>query len=469
MWLLFSLCFGLLVSVQGNNPFRELDRLIPKTDPCFIGLIMCDNYKLPLTPVEKTHYEFYTETSSLNTFCSENKYFMECIKNAIEVCKEVPHPSTTEELIETRVFAEGFCSTGSLWQKLYLENAACINSFAPAVEDVCGYKAIDLLREARTTKLNEMCLSSIAMRECFVRMISKMCGFVAAAVVKRVVMYSVGDDFICNRLEEHNEGILQKLWISPARSYALKSDQTLLLFQSDGKVPLKLAKPIEVPPTEVYSTIQLERITSRTPTTTGMPNFASYLEDKKDFSTTLNLKDTNIKTESYFTEMSPSEMDKDKFFDEYSTTPIPTTITSNVAYLEHTSFPSEETYSFTNLASFGLYEMLDSGDSLYLGCGTATVQWTIDQIPTNVFCGWVTVGATNKFFKCTIHLGEACIFKEYDDSTKKEINMASRKIMLVVINVEKGSYQEVATMKMRYFRPDENVFTLVADMVDDKL
>ncbi|GFV36438.1 hypothetical protein TNCV_2234851 [Trichonephila clavipes] len=304
------------------------------------------------------------------------------------------------------------------------------------------------------------------MRECFIPMISKACGIYAADVIKRVVMYGVGDDFLCNRLEDENKEILEKHWISPARSYALNRYPTTRLFLSDFKVAAELTKPMEIL-TDVYSTIQPESRTSRKPpATTEMPHFTSYLKDEMDGVTTLNFKDANRQTESHFKEISQFEMDTEQFFDEYST-PIPATITSSDTYLEHTSFPSEETYSFTNFTSFSLYEILDNGDDAYLGCGTATVQWTTDLKLKNVFCGWVNVGAANNIFKCTIHLGEACIFQEYEDPNE-EINMASRKIMLVVFNLKNISYQEVATMKMRNFKPEEDAFTLVADMVDDK-
>ncbi|GFY51745.1 hypothetical protein TNIN_279701 [Trichonephila inaurata madagascariensis] len=301
------------------------------------------------------------------------------------------------------------------------------------------------------------------MRECFIPMISKSCGIIAADVIKRVVMYGVGDDFLCNRIKDENMEILEKHWISPARSYALQGYQPTRLFLSDFTVAAELTKPMQISPTDVYSSILHERRTSsKAPSTTGMPHFTSSLNDEMEVST-INFKYLTGQTELYYTEMPPFEMDTEQFFDEYST-PIPAIVTSSDAYLEHTLFPSEETYSFTNFTSFGLYEILDNGDASYLGCGTSTVQWATDLKLKNLFCGWVNGGAANNIFKCTIHLGEACIF---EDPNKKEINMDS-KILLVVFNLENGSYQEVATMKMRNFKPEENAFTLVADMVDDK-
>ncbi|GFU55155.1 hypothetical protein TNCV_426591 [Trichonephila clavipes] len=176
-------------------------------------------------------------------------------------------------------------------------------------------------------------------------------------------------------------------------------------------------------------------------------------------------EDLNVLEESHFTETSLFETDQ--FSDEYSTQ-IPVTTVFTDSYTGQTidtsaMFPPYGVYVYTNFTSFGLYEIMDNGDAFYLGCGTATVQWTTDLKLKNVLCGWVHAEATNALFKCNIHLGEACIFEEYENSKNKEINLASRKILLVVFNLEKGKYQEIATMKLRHFKPEDKPFTPTVD------
>ncbi|GFR15582.1 hypothetical protein TNCT_384441 [Trichonephila clavata] len=470
MWLLLPFCFGLLVPVHAHeNPYMELGEIVPKTNLCLIQLIMCDDYKIQLTPVEKTYYKFYTEVKSLQKFCRKNQRFIQCTKNTIKLCKLVPQTRETTKLMESRVFAEVFCKPDSPWQRLYLENAGCVNSFAPAVEDVCGYKTVDLVLSTPTTQVREFCRSAIAMKECFIRMIRKACGIIAGDLAKRVLLYATGNDFICNKLEKETNDILQKFWFSPAKNYALKRDQTIRLFLTDLKTRVKLGMPIETPPPDGYfTTMQHEQpIASEVPVTTEMPQFTGYLGEETDFATTLNFEDTNVQEVSYFTETSPFDIETDPSSDEYSTQiPIPTTFTDSYTQQTldtSTMFPPDGVYAYTNFTSFGLYEIMDNGDAFYLGCGTATVQWTTDLKLKNVLCGWVYAEATNTLFKCNIHLGEACIFEEYENSKNREINMASRKVMLVVFNLEKGTYQEVATMKMMHFKPENKAFTPVVD------
>ncbi|GFY55037.1 hypothetical protein TNIN_171711 [Trichonephila inaurata madagascariensis] len=574
----------------------------------------------------------------------------------------LPQTRETVRLIETRGFPEIFCKPGSPWQRLYLENAECVNSFAAAAEDVCGYKAMDLVRATPTTEVRQFCRSSIAVRECFVRMIRKACGIIAGDLIKRVVVYGRGDDFVCNKLEKETEDILQKFWFSPATNYNLNSDQTTRLFLTDLKSVRKLPMSITTPSPNVnFGAMHHDHpIAIEIPVTTKIPQFTGYLEDETDYATTLNFEDSNVPEESYFTvtlpfdtetdqssdeystripiprnftdsytgqtdtyamfppdgedsnvpeepqftetspfetetdqssdeystripilrnisdsytgqtdtyamfppdgedsnvpeepqftETSPFETETDHSFDEYSTQipiptvstdsytdkrdtsvppdgedsnvpeepqftvtspfdeemdqssdeystqiPIPTIFTdsytgqtvdtsamfppdgedSNVpeeSYFTETSpfdaetdqssdeysttqipittvftdsytgqtvdtsamFPPYGMYAYTNFTSFGLYEIMDNGDAFYLGCGTATVQWATDRKLKNVLCGWVHAEATNALFKCNIHLDEACIFEDYENSKNQEINLALRKILLVV-------------------------------------
>ncbi|GFU55154.1 hypothetical protein TNCV_426581 [Trichonephila clavipes] len=231
---------------------------------------------------------------------------------------------------------------------LYLENAECVNSFAAAAEDVCAYKVMDLVRATPTTKVRQFCRSSIATRECFVRMIRKACGIIAGDLVKRVVMYGRGDDFVCNKLEEETENILQKFWFSPATNYALKSDQTISLFLTDLKSAGKLAMPIATPSSDVnFGTMQHTHehpIAIEMPVIIEIPQITSYLEDTTDFTITLSFEDSNVLEESHFTERSPFDTETNQSSDEYSTRiPTPTAFTKSYTGQTDTSamFPPD--------------------------------------------------------------------------------------------------------------------------------
>lgn len=470
MWLLFPFCFGLLVRVQGHV-FKELDALIPKTDLCFLELIKCDDFK-SLLVTSSDEYEFFTDAKSLQLACRRNARFIQCIKDSIKLCKAVPPLPEAVKLIETRGFAQVFCSPNSPWQRLYLESANCVNTYAPAAEDVCISKSLVLLRGNSATEVLQFCQSSVAMRECFVRIVQKTCGIIAGDLLNRVVMYGTGDDFLCNKLEGEMEKVLQEFWFSPKRNYDSKNDKIARLFLSDDKNARKLSKPIEVPPIDIHSTTELyeSTIADEIPVITEVPQFDAYLEEETDFATTLGFGYSEVQEQSSFTETSSSEVVTHPPSIEYKITLLSTTASDNSSSVEipdiSSLYPPEETYSYKNFTSFGLYEVMDNGDEFFLGCGTATVLWTTDLKLKNVLCGWVNAAATHTLFKCSIHLDEACLFSEKNENYKKEINMDSRKIMLVVFSIEKGNYREVATMKVRYFKPDHNALTL-ADVMGE--
>ncbi|GFS75262.1 hypothetical protein NPIL_12681 [Nephila pilipes] len=253
-------------------------------------------------------------------------------------------------------------------------------------------------------------------------------------------MYSEDLDFTCFSFEKKTAKVIRENWSSLSRNFASTNDYLLHPFPSENIIE---GNPVEAPPAnEILAATEMLQI--------AVP-----------------LREPTL------SEMQSSETKTDPFSYEYSTTQNPFTRTSHKAFVDEDLSDSSilfsiiESEAVRSFEGFGLYRILDGGDAIYLGCGTAEVLWGTEFTLRDILCSWINPATTDSLFQCAIHLNEICLFnEEYEKVRKVEVHMAPQKHELLAYVMEGGVYREVLRMRTKYFKFDTKYVDALARMED---
>ncbi|GFU55164.1 hypothetical protein TNCV_426681 [Trichonephila clavipes] len=409
--------------------------------------------------MKRAKYQFRFCPRRLTVALKITKYFTDNPRVPL-YCHVIKHSKTSGRVIVYRT------PTTQVWGSIlrlgYIEKSSCVNEFSDVIEDTC-YRNImqDLITKDEDT-LESSCRFQIELRDCRVESTKERCGTVAADILRRLLIYQYEYDFKCPLIEEKTEAISSLAVPSSTDS----SDNTnepseKVNNRREGFHPRENTKRETYPKERLFETFsnEMDDLSLDFAHTNKNNNFLKaekILDVNADFKKDASSNVAGITNEAemgYF-----SKPNGDLFENEAKST------ASDLGFYfiqkPTESLDSQQTncyFASSGTKTFGLYEILVERVK-YHGCGAATILWARDSLLKNVFCSWSSAEESEKPFKCSIHIDEACSLKRnfLKENTYDTLDITDNHRTLNVYVYENERYTEIATIKVNYFKSDKN-------------